>query len=1301
MATQIKIRRDSYANWFNVNPTLGIGEPGYDTTNRKLKIGDGTTLWRALSYFDDQVTDLSAYAGDIVPSVDVSQSIGSPAKRWQKGFFSGNAVYLGDIKLSNNNGTLVVQRVTNAGLSNEAAVPSTPGSVTTDRLVNGASVVSLLANGSIVTPAFTIPSTPGTSGQVLKWPGIGTTLVWGPDNNSGTGGSGGASVTTDATPPVAPSLGDLWYDTDSGRIYIYFDSSWVDANPALGSSVDSITAGVGLSGGTITSSGTIAIANTTVTAGSYSLANITVNAQGQITSASNGTFPTFADVAISGSYSDLTNKPTIPAAQIQSDWTQASNVALDFIKNKPTLFSGSYADLTNKPTIPSLTGYATETYVTTRGYLTSVGTISYTDLTNKPTIPAAQVQSDWNAISGLGVVLNKPALFDGAYSSLSGKPTLFSGSYTDLTDKPAIPAAYSATSINALSDVDTATNVPTAGQPLVWNAVSSSWVPGSIVAASLTTLSDVTITSPAPGQVLKYNGSSWINDVDAVSGGAGVGSVTNVSVASANGFAGSVATSSSTPDITISTSITGILRGTGIAITAATSGTDFAPGTSALTTGIVKSTTTTGALSIAVAGTDYQAPIGTITGLVKGNGANALTAAVTGTDYQAPIGTISGIVKGNGANALTAAINGTDYAPGTSTLTTGIVKSTTTTGALSIAVADTDYQTPVSATGILKSSGVSGNVTAATAGTDYQSPVSATGILKSSGVSGNVSAAVAGTDYQSPVSATGILKSSGVSGNVTAAVAGTDYQSPIILTTTGSSGAATFISNTLNIPQYTVTATTVGLGNVTNESKATMFTSPTFTGTVTLGDVGSVSITGGTNGYVLSTNGSGVLSWVAQSGGSSSNTFTTIAVAGQTSVEADSTTDTLTLVAGTNVTITTDATTDTITINATGSGTGATSLDGLSDVAITSAASGQVLVYTGSNFVNYSSRLFHQFAYPAITALDVTTNGLNTAYLFNNQYSGDDPTITASSGTTIAFNLNVTGHPFLIQTGGGVNYDTGLIHVAVDGTVSAGTNAQGKVSGTLYWQIPATISGGYKYRCSIHSLMTGTITIQSPTSPTFTAGTINSMSIGATTRSTGAFTTLAANSTATFTGAITANTVANNQSYTTTGAGTITISSGTAGTINNMSIGATTRSTGAFTTLAANSAATFTSSVTVQQLTEVLNTKTAATGTVTHDLSTGAVFYHSSISANFTANFTNVPTTNNRTLSVVLILSQGATAYLPTAVQIDGVGQNILWQGAAYPAGTANKVDIISYTLINAGSWVILGSQTIYGSAIL
>lgn len=66
----------------------------------------------------------------------------------------------------------------------------------------------------------------------------------------------------------------------------------------------------------------------------------------------------------------------------------------------------------------------------------------------------------------------------------------------------------------------------------------------------------------------------------------GSGTVTDVSVVTANGFAGSVATSTTTPAITISTSITGLLKGNGTAISAASSGTDYAPATSG--SGILK-----------------------------------------------------------------------------------------------------------------------------------------------------------------------------------------------------------------------------------------------------------------------------------------------------------------------------------------------------------------------------------------------------------------------------------------------------------------------------------------------------------------------------------------------------------------------------------------------------------------------------------------------------------------------------------------------------------------------------------------
>lgn len=114
--------------------------------------------------------------------------------------------------------------------------------------------------------------------------------------------------------------------------------------------------------------------------------------------------------------------------------------------------------------------------------------------------------------------------------------------------------------------------------------------------------------------------------------------------------------------------------------------------------------------------------------------------------------------------------------------------------------------------------------------------------------------------------------------------------------------------------------------------------------------------------------------------------------------------------------------------------------------------------------------------------------------------------------------------------------------------------------------------------------------------------------------------------------------------------------------------------------------------------TEKTNDITMATGVWTHNLNDGAVFEHSSIVGNFTPNFTNVPTTVNRTISVALILDQGATAYMPTAVQIDGTAQTILWQGGSAPSGTASGTDVVSFTLIRRSNstWKVIGSATSY-----
>src|SRR6185503_13345182 len=91
-----------------------------------------------------------------------------------------------------------------------------------------------------------------------------------------------------------------------------------------------------------------------------------------------------------------------------------------------------------------------------------------------------------------------------------------------------------------------------------------------------------TITGGVNGQLL-YNNNGVLGTIAA----SGTGTVTSVSVVSANGFAGSVVNPTPTPAITLSTTITGILQGNGTAISAITVGTglDFTGGTLSATGG--------------------------------------------------------------------------------------------------------------------------------------------------------------------------------------------------------------------------------------------------------------------------------------------------------------------------------------------------------------------------------------------------------------------------------------------------------------------------------------------------------------------------------------------------------------------------------------------------------------------------------------------------------------------------------------------------------------------------------------------
>ena len=303
--------------------------------------------------------------------------------------------------------------------------------------------------------------------------------------------------------------------------------------------------------------------------------------------------------------------------------------------------------------------------------------------------------------------------------------------------------------------------------------------------------------------------------------------------------------------------------------------------------------------------------------------------------------------------------------------------------------------------------------------------------------------------------------------------------------------------------------------------------------------------------------------WVAQSSGGG-DAFTTVAVGG-VNIQASGT-DTLNIVAGSNITLTANSSTDSVTIAASGGGGGSNSVNlnsvdtgilnvtsdsiafidaddsgntkketitdfvsmlagtGLSassgqlssDITqyansnvdshlnVSAASNNQILSWDGSDYAwvadatggGGGSSTFaglteialadldvHDIAIPASSVHVMTPNG-SSAYRSDIHGTTDNPTLYVNAGETIAFDLTgvTSSHPFEIRSDASTAYDTGLIHIAPDGTKTTGTNAQGKTSGTLYWKVPGSINGTYKYICTVHGGMIGDIVIADPSS---------------------------------------------------------------------------------------------------------------------------------------------------------------------------------------------------------------------------
>lgn len=225
-----------------------------------------------------------------------------------------------------------------------------------------------------------------------------------------------------------------------------------------------------------------------------------------------------ATVATTGDYDDLTNKPTLTTSLEElTDVSITSLTTNDVLQYNGTAWvnavvsgggggSGSVTSVAmTVPTGLSVSGTP----------ITSSGTLAVTYASGY-SIPTTTSQTNWDTAYGWGNHASAGYLtsetYTGTVTSVAMTvPTGLSVSGTPITSSGTLAISLAS-----------GYSIPTTANQTNWNTAYG-W--GNHASAGYATnldgLSDVTLTSPTSGQVLKYNGTAWINDTDSTGGGGG------------------------------------------------------------------------------------------------------------------------------------------------------------------------------------------------------------------------------------------------------------------------------------------------------------------------------------------------------------------------------------------------------------------------------------------------------------------------------------------------------------------------------------------------------------------------------------------------------------------------------------------------------------------------------------------------------------------------------------------------------------------------------------------------------------